>query len=377
MIEELNGDFLQWLRGFYHVAKTGSVRRAAELMHRNPSTISYQLRSLEEELNTVLFDRYKKSLRITPEGTKLLELAITTFETLQSMRASVGSAGGELRGGVTMAATLPIATLSVPTMVDFLRRHSAVELSLERGLSSDVRKAVDESRVDFGLLPIISKPAADHLEVIFKARPLLVVRRDNPWNIPPVPELDDLRRLPYVAFAHEGSPDELGEYCQHAGMGDFMAENAVIRVNNYHLIMRFVWHGLGATIMDELCFQATNFGADWQQLGARPLDHLFPNRLYGILVRRNKHISPQARALMQELRDFFLNLPSLDAESVWRNARQTPEPAREPPDRKGPSGRAGARKAGSGNSGATAAKSRQAGRQTRNTESGRRQPRAD
>ena len=61
MIEELNGDFLQWLRGFYYVAQTGSIRRAAQMMNRNPSTISYQLRSLEEELNTVLFDRYKKA----------------------------------------------------------------------------------------------------------------------------------------------------------------------------------------------------------------------------------------------------------------------------------------------------------------------------
>lgn len=72
MLEELNGDFLQWLRGFYYVAKTGSIRKAAEFMHRNPSTISYQIRALEQELNTVLFDRYKKTLRITPEGKKLL-----------------------------------------------------------------------------------------------------------------------------------------------------------------------------------------------------------------------------------------------------------------------------------------------------------------
>ena len=46
MIEELNGDFLQWLRGFYYVAQTGSIRRAAQMMNRNPSTISYQIRSL-------------------------------------------------------------------------------------------------------------------------------------------------------------------------------------------------------------------------------------------------------------------------------------------------------------------------------------------
>lgn len=345
MIDELNGDFLQWLRGFYWVAKTGSVRRAAERMHRNPSTISYQLRSLEEELNTVLFDRYKKSLRITPEGTKLLDWAITTFEALQSMRSSVGSADGALKGSVTVAATLPIATLSVPTTVEFLRQHPGVELAVERGLSSDVRKAVAESRVDFGLLPVISKPEDDRLDVVFKARPLLVMRRDNPWNIPLVPDLEDLRRLPYVAFANDEDPDDLGCWCRNSGMGDFIQKNAAIRVNNYHLIMRFVWHRLGVTIMDELCLQATNFGADWEQIGARPLDHLFPNRLYGLLVRRNKRVSPQAGAIMQALREFFLSLPSLDAETVWRSARQVTEGRGEKKEKAGRKARPGKERA--------------------------------
>ncbi|MBD5539105.1 MAG: LysR family transcriptional regulator [Desulfovibrio sp.] len=322
MIDELNGDFLQWLRGFYWVAKTGSVRRAAEHMHRNPSTISYQLRSLEEALNTVLFDRYKKSLRITPEGTKLLDWAITTFEALQSMRASVGSAGGEIKGAVTVAATLPIASLSVPTTVDFLRRHPRVELTVKRGLSSEVRRDVADSRVDFGLLPVIEKPADDRLDVLFKSRPLLVMHRDNPWNIPLVPDIDDLRRLPYVAFADDEDPDDLGCWCRHSGMGDFIQKNAVIRVSNYHLALRYVWHRLGVALMDELCLQGTNFGADWEDLVSRPLDHLFPNRLCGILVRRHKHVSPQAQAFIEALQGFFLSLPTLDAETIWRNARQ-------------------------------------------------------
>ncbi len=243
------------------------------------------------------------------------------------MRSSVGSANGELRGAVSIAATLPIATLSVPTTVEFLRRYPGVDISLERGLSSDVRKSVAESHVDFGLLPVIEKPENDRLDVVFKARPLLVMRRDNPWNIPPVPDLEDLRRLPYVAFADEEDPDDLGCWCRNSGLGDFIQKNTSLKVNNYHLIMRFVWHGLGVTIMDELCLQATNFGADWQQIGARPLDHLFPNRLYGILVRRNKHVSPQAQGIMKALREFFLSLPSLDAETVWRNARQAPDMA--------------------------------------------------
>ena len=83
MIEELNGDFLQWLRGFYYVSQTGSIRRAAQMMNRNPSTISYQIRSLEEELNTVLFDRYKKSLRITPEAVSYTHLGNALSSSFQ------------------------------------------------------------------------------------------------------------------------------------------------------------------------------------------------------------------------------------------------------------------------------------------------------
>lgn len=83
MIEELNGDFIQWLRGFYYIAETGSIRRAAQLMNRSASTLSYQLRELEENLNTVLFDRYRKGMLITPEGRKLLDWTISTFETLK------------------------------------------------------------------------------------------------------------------------------------------------------------------------------------------------------------------------------------------------------------------------------------------------------
>ena len=39
MIEELNGDFIQWLRGFYYIAKTGSLRRAAPRQKSAPESV--------------------------------------------------------------------------------------------------------------------------------------------------------------------------------------------------------------------------------------------------------------------------------------------------------------------------------------------------
>lgn len=320
MIEELNGDFLQWLRGFYFVARTGSVRKAAEEMHRNPSTVSYQLRCLEDELQTVLFDRHKKTMRITQEGKELLGWAISTFETLKSLRSSVGNARGELQGNIRMAATLPIVTLAVEAITRFTLAHPKVKLTIERGIAHEVRKKVDDSEADFGLLPVTDKQEGERLDIVLKARPLLVLHTDNPWHVPKVPDVSDLSRLPYVACSMPDSTDDLAS--KMGLYGDFMRKNAVITLNNYHLAMRFIWQKLGVGIMDELCWQATDFGAEWSAITVIPLDHILPNRLYGILTRRNKHISPQAAALIASLRDFFLSLPSANPEDAWRQARQ-------------------------------------------------------
>ena len=119
MIEELNGDFLQWLRGFYYVAQTGSIRRAAQMMNRNPSTISYQLRSLEEELNTVLFDRYKKASGSLQRAKNFFEWTVYTFETLRGLRSEVGTLNGKLQGTVTFSSNLPFAAQVVGIVSGF------------------------------------------------------------------------------------------------------------------------------------------------------------------------------------------------------------------------------------------------------------------
>ena len=57
MIKEMGGDYLQWLRGFYQVAKTGSFSMAGREIGRNQPTISHQIKCLEKEYGVTLFDR--------------------------------------------------------------------------------------------------------------------------------------------------------------------------------------------------------------------------------------------------------------------------------------------------------------------------------
>ncbi len=310
MIEQLNGDFLQWLRGFYYVATTGSVRQAALRMNRNPSTISYQLRCLEQELNTVLFDRYKKSLVITPEGEKLLEWTVSTFENLRGMRSDVATVQGVLKGTVTLSSNLPFAAQVVKSIASFREKNPLVKIKIKRALTAEVVSDVEGSRVDFGLTGVTRLPEFSDLEELFQASPLLIALKNNTFRLPKRPGPEDLRPLPFVSFLSE-QMDESGDpyFGLNLAAGSY-TQNSVLSVNNYHLMLRYVLHGVGVAIMDEMCLRSSMYGDDWSDLISYPLDDFLPTVKYGLLVRKRKHLSPQARALMECVRNEY-SAPSL------------------------------------------------------------------
>ncbi len=301
MIPELNGDLLQWLRGFYYVARTGSVRKAAELMHRNPSTISYQLKCLEDDLGTVLFDRSKKSMKITREGEKLLEWTISTFETLQGMRKAVAPDDGHLQGDIVCGATLPVAVLAAPAVSAFLQQHPDVHVRLERRHNVGVVRGVLDSDYDFGLTGVTSLQPDDHFQIFLKARPLLVLPGNHAWQLSSPPTAEELEQLPYVIFAPRDKCSTFQLHTQAAAL----QKKVVLTVDNFHLLMQFVRTGLGAAVVDELCYRAGMFGSDWSSITCLPLDHLLPCVFYGVLTRRQKYLSPQAQALVAAISRHF------------------------------------------------------------------------
>ena len=67
-------DFKQ-LRALVTVAETGNVTRAAELLHIVQPAVSRQLRLLEEDVGTVLFERGRHGMELTDAGRTLVEYA--------------------------------------------------------------------------------------------------------------------------------------------------------------------------------------------------------------------------------------------------------------------------------------------------------------
>lgn len=60
---------------FIYTAELGSFTKAAELLGYSQSTVSFQIRQLEEELGTVLFERINRTVTLTDRGKEILRYA--------------------------------------------------------------------------------------------------------------------------------------------------------------------------------------------------------------------------------------------------------------------------------------------------------------
>jgi LysR family glycine cleavage system transcriptional activator len=117
------------LRAFEASARHLQVARAADELNVTPSAVSHQLRTLEEALGVVLFDRTKKRLKLTPQGAALLPAINTAFQTIADAAAKIGDAS--MAGDLVISC--PIALTSrwlVRHIGEFLKQHPEVNLKI-------------------------------------------------------------------------------------------------------------------------------------------------------------------------------------------------------------------------------------------------------
>ncbi len=88
------------LRYFDKVVRLGSIRRAAESLHVAASAISRQLASFEQELDTVLFEKAGRGLKLTPAGEIVAGHARAILSACDRLRLDVDDLQGLRRGHV-------------------------------------------------------------------------------------------------------------------------------------------------------------------------------------------------------------------------------------------------------------------------------------
>lgn len=120
------------LRLFVLVADAGNLSQAARELDMNPATASAALKRLEERLDTRLFERTTRSMRLTAQGEVFLEYCRDALLLLEQGEALLGHAQGRLRGRLRISAPADFGRhVLSPLLGRFMERHPGINLTLQ------------------------------------------------------------------------------------------------------------------------------------------------------------------------------------------------------------------------------------------------------
>jgi LysR family glycine cleavage system transcriptional activator len=117
------------IRAFEAVARLLSFRAAADELHLTQSAISRQIRSLEEEIGSVLFQRGTRHVELTGDGALLLRTVIPALERLDTGVRQIRSARGRKIVSVTTFASFSSLWL-IPRLEAFQRSHPDIDIRI-------------------------------------------------------------------------------------------------------------------------------------------------------------------------------------------------------------------------------------------------------
>ena len=311
MIDEISGDLLQWLRGFYFVAEKGSVRQAAIAMGREKPTISRQIQCLEKELGVTLFDRSSGKMMITPEGKILQEEAVVLFEYVKQIKGEFKNEEINYRGKIFIATTPAIIYTILPPYVDhFQRLHPEVTFQFEGGTREMVYEKVESAEADFGIAFFETGHKTLVCHDLYEAGLIMIAPKNNPYfSGKALPTLKQIAEAPLILLAHRGLHEPLieGRFAK-----DRLKPNVVMTHNNFVTIKKYVAHGMGVAILGGHAISQE----DEQNFDIYSLDRYFPKRKYGILLKKKKYLSAMVKAFIRTIKpdiDFSANLEPSEA----------------------------------------------------------------
>jgi DNA-binding transcriptional LysR family regulator len=168
------------LRSFIAVAETGTFTGAARALGLRQSTVSQQIKRLEEATGRRLLDRDTHRVSITAQGEAMLDHARRVLDAHERMGRHLS--GTPLRGRLRIGASEDFVLSALPdVLADFVRRYPEVNIELTAGLSENLYERFDAGALD---ILFVKRRTGDRRGIVAWSEPIAWVGR--PDYRPPV-----------------------------------------------------------------------------------------------------------------------------------------------------------------------------------------------
>ncbi|HEV2213513.1 MAG TPA: LysR family transcriptional regulator [Gammaproteobacteria bacterium] len=286
---------LAQLRAFCQAVKAGSISKAAEKLELAQPTVSLQIQALEQELGEILLERRGPRIAPTPAGLALYELATPLVQGMDTLPQALADKFGRLDSGEINIASGESTLLHLlpPYVRQFAEAYPGIHIRLHNVTGRSGLAMLRSDEADFAVGSLLEVPEDMVYKAMFNFEPMLITAVDHPLVkltrpitlediapyglILPPQFLSTWRRVSEVFRKHE------------------LEYNVRLQVGGWEVIKRYVEEGLGISIVTSICLRQS------YRLRAFPMRRYFPERSYGVVHRRGKFLTPQARRFIDSL----------------------------------------------------------------------------
>ena len=133
---------------FIHVAELGSFTKAAEQLGYSQSTVSFQIKQLEEELGCLLFERINHTITLTERGHELVSYAHGVRALMEEFKESLTKE--ELSGAIHIVTPDSICDDMINShYIDFHEKYPSISIRFTTGDSALMLDMLDHNEADF------------------------------------------------------------------------------------------------------------------------------------------------------------------------------------------------------------------------------------
>ena len=284
---------LHHLELFYYVCLHGGISAAVRHIPygiQQPA-VSGQMRQLEEDIGTKLFDR--SPFRLTAVGQKLFLHVQPFFEDLGPLRDRLrAEAQPELRlGGSEL-----VLRDHVPAVMRRVRElHPSVRLSLRSGYQTQVEEWVRAGEIDLAITSVGKRAPAELRQLKLLQIPLaILVPRASPWRS--AKDVLARKRIPEPLVAQPAKTSFMIDFQSELKRRRIIWPQAV-EATSVELVMRYVANGEGFGVVNHAALAMLKS----REVRALPLEG-FPTMAMGVLWRGEA--STLLQAVTEELRRY-------------------------------------------------------------------------
>lgn len=242
---------LRHFRYFVAVAEELHFGRAAERLHMAQQPLSRQIRHLESELDVLLFQRTKRTIRLTEAGKAFWEEAQKTLRQAEQAIAVAQRVDRGEAGSLQIGFTGPILNSVLPTIVrQFKARYPDIQLELNRLSTMEQIDALLNRNIQVGLLhPPIDAPSLAQ-EVIYREPLIVALPEGHPLSkdVSQSVSVEALANEPFILFPRQVGPalyDAIIGFCQQSGFSPTVVQEAFPQ----QTILGLVASGLGISLI--------------------------------------------------------------------------------------------------------------------------------